>query len=153
MLDDISRMHGNSGVQSSALTLGLIDFDKGFFLAASFRTRTHLRWVSVRSIPMLFSSSYYRRERIVLSRSCDQFVCPANQHPKSTIKKKAHKPSRTSLISQNMYLPCLIIIQSCYFDYRINKPFTCSRCMICVSCSVHLISTYHVRKGSWTFLS
>ena len=65
MLDDISRMHDNSGVQSSALTLGLIDFDKGFFLAASFRTRTHLRWVSVRSIPMLFSSSYYRRERIV----------------------------------------------------------------------------------------
>ena len=34
-----------------------------------------------------------------------------------------------------MRLPCLIIIQSCYFDYTINKPFTCSRCVICVSCS------------------
>ena len=35
-----------------------------------------------------------------------------------------------------------------YFDYRINKPFTCSRCKICVSCSVHVISTYYTRKGS-----
>ena len=27
-------------------------------------------------------------------------------------------------------LPCLIIMQSCYFDCRINKPFACSRCVI-----------------------
>ena len=50
-----------------------------------------------------------------------------------------------------MCLPCLIIIQSYHFDCRINKPFTCSRCVICVSCSVHVISTYDGRKGSWTF--
>ena len=25
-------------------------------------------------------------------------------------------------------LPCLVIIKSCYSGYRINKPFTCSRC-------------------------
>ena len=50
-----------------------------------------------------------------------------------------------------MCLPCLIIIQSCYFDYRINKPFTYSRCVICVSCSVHVISAYYVRKGLWAF--
>ena len=64
-------------------------------------------------------------------------------------QEKAHIPLRTS----KMCLSCLIIIQSCYFDYRINKPFICSRCVICVSCSVHLNSTYHVREGSWSFLS
>ena len=47
--------------------------------------------------------------------------------------------------------PRLIIIQSCYFDYRINKPFTCSRCVICVSRSVHSISTYYLCKGPWAF--
>ena len=36
---------------------------------------------------------------------------------------------------------------------RINKPFTCSRCFICILCSVHVIFTYHVSKGSWAFLS
>ena len=46
-------------------------------------------------------------------RDCSVLVCPANQHPKSTIKKKAHKPLRTSWISQQMRRPCLIIIQSC----------------------------------------
>ena len=50
-----------------------------------------------------------------------------------------------------MCLPYLRIIQSCYFDYRINKPFTCPRCVICVSRSVHMKSTYYVPKGSWAF--
>ena len=81
-----------------------------------------------------------------------EFACSANQRPKSTVKKKAHKPLRTSWIPQKMCLPCLIIVQSCYFHYRINKPFACSRCLICVSCSVHVISTYYARKGSWAFL-
>ena len=76
------------------------------------------------------------------------FLCPANQHPKSTIKKKAHKPLCTSWISQKMCQQCLIIMQSCHCDNRINKPFACSRCVICVSCSVHVISTYYARKGS-----
>ena len=79
--------------------------------------------------------------------TCSEFARPANQHPENTIKKKTHKPLRTSWISRKMCPPRLIIIQSCYFDYRIDKPFTCSRCVICVSCSVHLISTYYVRKG------
>ena len=48
---------------------------------------------------------------------------------KSTIKrKKAHILLHTPCFSQKICLPCLIIIQSCYFDYRINKPFACSRC-------------------------
>ena len=29
-----------------------------------------------------------------------------------------------------MCLPCLIIMQSCYFDYRINNTFVCSRRLI-----------------------
>ena len=65
-------------------------------------------------------------------------------------KKQPHKPLHSSWISQEMCLPCLITIQSCYFDNR-NKPFTRSRCMICVSCSVHMISTYYMSKGSQAF--
>ena len=81
-----------------------------------------------------------------------EFACSANQHPKSTIKKE--KP--TDLCAPREFLkqmcqPCSAISKSCYFDYRINKLFTCSRCLICVSCSVQKISTYYVRKGSWTF--
>ena len=37
------------------------------------------------------------------------------------------------------------------FWFRINTHFTCSRCLMCVSCSVHVISTYYVCKGSWAF--
>ena len=47
----------------------------------------------------------------------------------------------------------LIIIQSCSFDYRIRKLFACSPCVICISCSVHFISTYYLHKGSWAFTS
>ena len=54
---------------------------------------------------------------------------------------------------KKMRLPCLIIIQSCYFHNGINKSFACSRCVMCISCSVYLISTYYVRKGSWASLS
>ena len=36
------------------------------------------------------------------------------------------------------------------FDFRISK-LSCSRCVICVSCSFHLILTYYARKGSWAF--
>ena len=42
---------------------------------------------------------------------------------KAQSRKKAHKPLRTSWISQKMCPPCLIIIQSCYCDYRINETF------------------------------
>ena len=34
---------------------------------------------------------------------------------------------RTSQISPKLCLPCFIIMQSCYYDYRINKTFVCSR--------------------------
>ena len=66
---------------------------------------------------------------------------------KAQSREKANKPLRTSWMCR----PCLIIIKSCYFDHRINEPFTCSRCVICVSCSVHVISAYCVRKGSGFF--
>ena len=47
-------------------------------------------------------------------------------------------------------LICLINMQSYYCDYRINKPFACSRCVHFLL-SVHCILTYYVRKGSWAF--
>ena len=37
-------------------------------------------------------------------------VCPANQRLEITIKEKAHKPLRTSRISQTMCLACLKIL-------------------------------------------
>ena len=42
-----------------------------------------------------------------------------------------------------MCRPYLIIRKSCYFDFRVNKPFT-PRCFICVLCSFHMISTYYL---------
>ena len=68
---------------------------------------------------------------------------------KAQSRKEAHKPLCTCLCP-----PCLIIIPSCYFDYRINKTFICSCCFICaafLSLHDHLISMYYVRKGSWAF--
>ena len=59
-------------------------------------------------------------------------------------EKEAHKPLCTSWISHKMCLPCLIIIQSCYCDCRIYKPFAYSCCVICISCSVHLISDHRL---------
>ena len=77
---------------------------------------------------------------------------PANQRPKGAIKKKSPQTfAHLENFTQKMCPPCLIIIRSCCFDYKMNKPFDWSLCVICVSCSVHLISTYYVRKGSWAF--
>ena len=81
-------------------------------------------------------------------------VCLPSQSAPETHNqgKKAHKPLRTLCISQKLCRPCLIIIKCDYFDYRINKLFTLSSCLVCVSCSIHdLISAYYVRKGSWPF--
>ena len=59
--------------------------------------------------------------------------CPANQLPKSTIKKEK-KPMYLCAPPKFLSVcpPRLIIIQSCYFDYRVNKPFTSSCCVIWV---------------------
>ena len=71
-------------------------------------------------------------------------VClPSQSGPeKHDQEKKAHKPLRTLCI-------CRLCLKSCSFEYyySTNRPFTCSGCLICVSCSVHMISTYCVRKG------
>ena len=56
-----------------------------------------------------------------------KFAWWANQHPKSTVKKK--KPTNLCApreLLKKMCLPCLIIVQSCYFGYTMNKPFACS---------------------------
>ena len=47
----------------------------------------------------------------------------ANQHPKSTVKKKPTNLCALREFLKKMCPPCLIIMQSCFFDYRINKPF------------------------------
>ena len=103
------------------------------------------------------SSTGHQWPQVTSSRSSGTWkwpLCPgklANQYPKSTIKQKwPHTFAQLANFSKTC-LPWLIIIQSCYFYYRINKPFACSRCVICVSCAFHLILTYYARKGSWTF--
>ena len=54
-----------------------------------------------------------------------ELACPANQHPKSTIKKKPTNLCAPYEFIKQMCPPCLIIIQSCYFDYRILKQTFC----------------------------
>ena len=44
-----------------------------------------------------------------------------------------------------MCRPCSIVLKSCYFDYRINKPFTCSCCLVSVSCAVY--TTFQALHG------
>ena len=66
---------------------------------------------------------------------CDQTNWLPSQSEK---KQKALYSLHPLWISQNMCLPCWIIIQSCYFDYKINKPYARSHGMICLPCSVHL---------------
>ena len=70
-------------------------------------------------------------------------TCPANQHEKQNQEKeKSPQTFAHPVHFSKCVLPCLIIIQSCYFDYRINKLFTGFRCMICVElydlCSLDL---------------
>ena len=54
--------------------------------------------------------------------------------PISTRKAKWREIKPTNLCAPREFLKkclsCLIIVQSCYFDYRINKHFRCSRCVI-----------------------
>ena len=52
---------------------------------------------------------------------------------KSQVKKKSPCTLAHLVNFSKKCLPRLIVIQSC-FDYWINKPFACSRCVICVSC-------------------
>ena len=74
-----------------------------------------------------------------------EFVCPANQRPKSTIKK--NKPTNLGAPREflNNVSAMLIILKSCYFGYRITKPIAYSRYLICVSLSFILM--YYARKG------
>ena len=66
---------------------------------------------------------------------------------KAESRKTAHIPLCTMWISQQMCQPHLLIIKSCYFDYRINKSFACFRCMICISCSVHdVLDVLHAQR-------
>ena len=76
-----------------------------------------------------------------------EFVCPANQRPKSTIKK--NKPTNLGAPREclNNVSAMLIIIKSCYFGYRITKPIAYSRYLICVSCSVHFIFYLNVLRA------
>ena len=66
---------------------------------------------------------------------------------KAQSRKKAHKPLRTSWVSQKK---SVCYVWKLYNFVRINKPLA-YRCLVCISCSVHVISTYYVRKGSWAF--
>ena len=76
-----------------------------------------------------------------------EIACPANQYPTSTVKKISPQIF-AHLMNSSKNVSAIVIIESCYSDYTINKPFACSPCMICVSWSVHMISMYDMCKGS-----
>ena len=89
-------------------------------------------------LPHLFFSIQPKRRQAIPAM---RFVCLPNQG--STCGKAAHILCAPLEFLKQIRRPCqLIIIQSCYFDDRINKSFTCYRCLICVSCSVHVNLTY-----------
>ena len=50
----------------------------------------------------------------------------------SAPKKHNQEKKPTNLCAPWISPKNVSIIQSCYFDYRINKLFACSRCVICV---------------------
>ena len=61
-----------------------------------------------------------------------EFPCSAKKY------NQEKKPTNLCALREFLKkcLPCLIIIQSCYCDYRIYKTFTCSRCeLVFVLCS------------------
>ena len=74
---------------------------------------------------------------------CDHLPAQPINISKAQSRKKAHKPLRTTRV-RKMCLPCLISIRPRYSDCRIFR-------MVSLSRSVHLISMYYVRKGSWAF--
>ena len=127
------------------VSLILRAFLKALFLR--FTSDFMVHW-EIAVVFLFFLSSVHTRDK---HTTWLEFACPVNQRPKSTMKEK--KP--TNLCATCEFLKkcvChLIIRKSCHFDFRINKPFACSRCVICVSCSVHVISTYYAHKGSWAF--
>ena len=71
-------------------------------------------------------------------------VCLPNQSAAEKHNQEKSPHSFAHLVNFSKHVSTMF----CYFGYRINKAFACSRCVICVSCSVHFIETYYVRKGS-----
>ena len=61
---------------------------------------------------------------------------PISTRRSSTIKNKMPTNFCVPREFPKMFRPCLVIIKSCYFDYRINKTLTCSCCLLCVFVTV-----------------
>ena len=85
--------------------------------------------------------------------SCDWSCQPSQSaSEKHDQERKAHMPLRPSWISfkklKKMCLPCLLILQSCYFDYRTNTSFACSRCVICLSCDLDELRAESTHKST-----
>ena len=75
-----------------------------------------------------------------------EFACPANQHLKSTIVKKS---PQTFAHLVNLSAMSAMFDNNTILLFRLQNKQTFR--MFCVSCSVHGISTYDARKGSWAF--
>ena len=107
--------------------------------------------IECKSVKLTFLVDYLAKLKIAIQSTWSEFVCPlpiSIRKAQSGIKN--HKTFAHLVYFSKMCLPCLIIIQSC-FDYRINKLFICSRCVLCISFSVHLILVYYTHKGSCFF--
>ena len=84
----------------------------------------------------------------MICRSCDRSL---SSQPISIPKVQSRKKCpQTFAHLVNFCLPCLIIIQSCYFDYRINR---LSHVLAAWSAFRALFtwSRPYERKGSWAF--
>ena len=77
-----------------------------------------------------------------------EFACTANQHQERTIKeeKPTYLGAPFQFLKKSDCHPCFMIIKSILLHFvssRINKPFTCSCCLISISCSAHTMWTYY----------
>ena len=81
-----------------------------------------------------------------IDQKCGTVACPANQQSESNQEKKP-----TNLCAPRENVSAMFDNDTVFLFWlycRINETFARSRCVICVSRSVHVISMYYVRKGS-----
>ena len=82
-------------------------------------------------------------------------VCPLSQSADEKHNPEGKKSPHTFAHLANFPQKCVchffIMMQSPYCVYRINKTFACSRCLICILDSGHLVSVYYARKGFLAF--
>ena len=92
------------------------------------------------SVHDIFQAERKSLRSIQYLKTCASLL--ANRHPNNQEKN----PTNFEFPNTEMCPPCLMIMQSCYCDYRINKTFASSRCAILFTRSSTCTHTNDVGK-------